>query len=61
MDVEVVLNNERGGDSVTYRVQASKELERERRGTQGQRLPPPPSSEDGSSSGQKVNGFTIKM
>jgi hypothetical protein len=60
MDVEVVLNNERTGDAVTYKVHAAKELEKERRGAQGQRLP----AEGGTSSAAaklKIDGFTIKM
>ena len=61
--MDVVLNNERGvgaEDAITYRVQATKEAPRERRGTQGQRLEP---SEvvASTSSKLKISGFSISM
>mgnify|MGYP003385877893 FL=1 len=57
------MNNERGvgaEDAITYRVQATKEAPRERRGTQGQRLEP---SEvvASTSSKLKISGFSISM
>lgn len=58
--VEIVLNNDREGETVTYRVFAEKEQERERKGTNGQRLDP---SEVvlTTADKQKVNGFSLKM
>lgn len=60
MNVDLVLNNERKGETVTYRVFAEKERERERKGTSGKRLA---ASEVVLSTAdkQKVNGFSIKM
>ena len=58
--VEIVLNNDREGETVTYRVFAEKEQERERKGTNGKRLDP---SEVvlTTADKQKVNGFSLKM